>query len=130
MTFNQLRLNSIRAAQNLQKLHGFRSHQKFCFITFQNENLLSIVLASIGLACPMIPLYPRILSTNEIFEKLLQIEPTIIFCDANLYGQLKEVLDQLHFEVKVYLLDDIQFEDGVESVVKLFQPTDDENYFV
>lgn len=130
MTFNQLRLNAIRAAQNLQKLHGFCSHQKFCFMTFQNENLLSIVLASIGLACPLVPLYPKILSSHEIVRILMQVKPLIVFCDANLYGQLNDVLQKLPFTPKVYLLDDVQSDDGVESVMNLFRPTDDEHSFM
>lgn len=98
-------------------------------MTIQNENLLPILLASIGLACPIVPLHPKILSTSEIFRILMQIEPTIVFCDANLYDQLSETLNKLQFRMKVYLLDDVQLDDGVESVVKLFQPTDNEDSF-
>lgn len=127
MTFSELRLSAIRAAQNLQT-NGFRPHQKSCFMTTHNENLLPVVLASIGLACPIVPLYP-ILSTDEIVRILTRIKPSIVFCDANLYDQLRAALKRLQFEMKVYLLDDVHF-DGVESVVNLFHATGAENSFV
>lgn len=127
MTFSELRLKAIRAAQNLQAI-GFRPHQNFCFMSIHNENLLPIVLASIGLACPIVPLYP-LLSTDEIVRILTKIKSPIIFCDANLYNELNDALNKLQFKMKVFLLDDVRF-DGVESVVNLFRETGHENSFV
>lgn len=133
MTFGELRLNAIRAAQNLQA-NGFQPHQKFCFMTIHNENLLSIVLASIGLACPIVPLYP-LLSTDEIVRILTKVKPAIVFCDANLYNQLDDALNKLQFKMKVFLLDDVHLDrvadtHNVESVVNLFRETGKENSFV
>lgn len=127
MTFGEIRLKAIRAAQNLQAI-GFRPHQKFCFMTIHNENLLPVVLASIGLACPIVPLYP-LLSTDEIVRILTKIKPSIVFCDANLYNQLNDALNKLQFTLKVFLLDDVHF-DGLESVVNLFHETGKEDSFV
>lgn len=127
MTFGEIRLKAIRAAQNLQAM-GFRPLQKFCFMTIHNENLLPIVLASIGLACPIVPLYP-LLSTDEIVRILTKIKPSIVFCDANLYNQLNDALNKLQFKMKVFLLDDVHL-DGLESVVNLFHETGKENSFV
>lgn len=126
MTFTELRLKAIRAAQNLQKM-GVQPHQKFCFMTINNENLLPIILASIGLVCPIVPLYP-ILSTNEIVRILTKVKPSVAFCDANLYGQMKDVFSKLQFNVKVFLLDNVHF-DGLQSVVDLFNETGEENSF-
>lgn len=127
MTFSELRLKSIRAAQNLQKI-GFRSHEKFCFMTINNENLLPIVLASIGLACPICPLFP-ILSIDEIVRILTKIKPSVLFCDANLYDQMNEAMNKLQFKMKVFLLDDVHV-DGVETVMALFHATGEESSFV
>lgn len=127
MTFSELRLKAIRAAQNLQA-NGFWPHQKFCIMSIHNENLLPIVLASIGMNCPIVPLYP-LLSTDEIARILTRIKPSAVFCDANLYNQMNEALNKLQFKMKVFLLDDVHF-DGVESVVNLFQATGKENSFV
>lgn len=127
MTFSEVRLKSIRAAQNLQK-NGFRSHEKFCFMTINNENLLPIVLASIGLACPIVPLFP-ILSIDEIVRILSKVKPSVVFCDAILYDHMKEALNKLQFKMKVFLLDDVHL-DGVETVMTLFNATGEENAFV
>lgn len=127
MTFSELRLKAIRAAQNLQT-NGFRPHQKFCIMSIHNENLLPIVLASTALACPTVPLYP-LLSTDEIVRTLTRIKPSAAFCDGSLYDQLNEALNKLQFKMKVFLLDDVHF-DGVESVVNLFQATGKEDSFV
>lgn len=127
MTFSELRLKSIRAAQNLQKM-GFRSHEKFCFMTINNENLLPIVLASIGLACPICPLFP-ILSVDEIVRILTKIKPSVLFCDANLYNHMNEAINKLQFKMKVFLLDDIDVQ-GVDTIIALFQATAKEDSFV
>lgn len=127
MTFNELRLKAIRAAQNLQK-NGFQSYQKFCFMTINNENLLPIVLASFGLACPIVPLFP-ILSTNEIVRILTKTKPSIVFCDANLYSQLNAALNKLQqFKTKIFLLDNV-YADGIETIECLFRATGEENFF-
>lgn len=127
MTFDEIRLKSIRAAQNLQKI-GYRSHGKFCFMTINNENLLPIVLASTGLNCPICPLFP-ILSVDEIVRILTKIKPSVLFCDANLFDLMKEAMNRLQFKMKVFLLDDVHV-DGVETVMTLFQATGEENSFV
>lgn len=127
MTFNEIRLKSIRAAQNLQK-NGFRPHEKFCFMTINNENLLPIVLASVGLACPIVPLFP-ILSIDEIVRILTKIKPSVLFCDASLYNHMTDAMNKLQFKMKVFLLDDVHF-DNVETVMTLFQATGEENSFV
>lgn len=127
MTFNEIRLNAIRTAQNLQK-RGFKPRQKFCFMTENNDDLLSILLASIGLACPIVPLSP-ILSKDEIVRILTKIKPSILFCDteAELYGPLKEALNGLQFKIKVFTFQ--RHADDVETVGSLFQETGDENTF-
>lgn len=128
MTFNEIRLNAIRAAQNLQK-RGFKPRQKFCLMTEINDHLLSILLASIGLACPFVPLSP-ILSKDEIVRILAKIKPTVIFCDveAELYDLLKEALNELRLDIKVFTFK--QHTDDVEFVESLFQETGEENTFV
>lgn len=128
MTFNELRLKSIRAAQNLEK-YGFCARQKFCVMTIHNENLMPIVLASIALACPMVPL-SGLLTTDEIVRILTKIKPSVVFCDAKLFSQMNDALNGLQFKMKVFLLDDVRLDDdGVESVVNLFRATGEESSF-
>lgn len=127
MTFNELRLNSIRAAQNLQK-YGFRSHEKFCVMTIHNENLVPIILASIALVCPLVPLN-GLLNTDEIVRILTKVKPSAVFCDAKLLDQMNDALVKLQFKMKVFLLDDVRTGAGVESIVNLFRATGEESSF-
>lgn len=127
MTFNEIRLNAIRAAQNLQK-RGCKPRQKFGFMSGNNDDLFSILLASIGLACPIVPLSP-ILSKDEIVRILTKIKPSIIFCDAEakLFDLLKEALDELPFNIQVFTFE--QHADDVDTVESLFKETGEENAF-
>lgn len=126
MTFSEIRFKAIRAAQNLQR-RGFQSREKICFMTINNENVLPILLASIGLVCPIVPLFP-ILAKNEIVRILTKIKPHVVFCDAELFNLLNEALKELKFNIEVFTFG--QHVDGIESVETLFQETGEENTFV
>lgn len=128
MTFSEIRLRSIRAAQNLLK-RGFGPRQNFCFMTFNSDHLVPMVLASIGLLCPIVPL-TLILSKDEIVQILTKTKPPIVFCDAQLFDMLNEALSELQFTIKVFLFDGHGNDDGVESVENLFKETGEEDAFV
>lgn len=129
MTFDELRLKAIRAAQNLQR-KGFEPRQKFCFMTTNHDDLLPIVLAAIGLTCPIVPLSP-ILSKAEIIRILTKLKPPVLFCDAALYAtSIVEVFNELQFNIKVFTFGQIVAIDGIEPVESLFQETGKENTFV
>lgn len=51
-----------------------------------------------------------------------------MFCDAKLYELLKEALDELKFNIKVFILDG--HVEGVESADTLFMETGKEDSFV
>lgn len=126
MTFNETRLKAIRAAQNLQK-RGIESRGKFCFLIENHDDLVALMLASIGLACPIVPLCP-ILSKDEISRILAKIRPPVIFCDAKLYDLLRDILTELQFSTKVFTFE--HYSDDVESIESLFKETGEENSFV
>lgn len=126
MTYNEVWLKTIRAAQNLLK-RGFEPREVFGFMADHSDNLLPILLASLCLACPIVPLSPT-LSKDEIVRVLAKTEPIVIFSDANSYEQMKEALKELKFKVKVFLFG--EHIDGVESVDSLLTETGEENSFV
>lgn len=53
LSFNQIRLQAIRAAQNLRKI-GVQPHQMFAFIANSFDEMVLILFAAICLACPLI----------------------------------------------------------------------------
>lgn len=126
MTFDDLRLSTIRAAKNLQR-RGFRSRQVFGFLAGDSDHLASILMASICLTCPIAPMHPM-LSKQEIVCFLGKTKPTVIFCDASSCHQLMEALEELNFKVEVFTFHE-KF-DGLEQVDDLLVGTGDENNFV
>lgn len=115
-----------RAAQNLQK-RGFKSREMFCFMVTNTDYVLPIYLASIGLSCPAVPLH-SMLDTQEVVPILLRTKPSVIFCDASSYIQMKEALKQSKLDAKVFIFG--AHVDGVESVHNLFVETGCECDFV
>lgn len=126
MTFHEMWLNTIRAAQNLQR-RGFHSGQVFGFMSGNSDHLASLIFASFCLACPISPMHPA-LTKEEIIRILVKTKPSVIFCDASAVDHLNEALNEIKLNVKVFIFGDIS--DGSESVGSLFVETDDENQFV
>lgn len=91
-----------------------------------HDDLVALMLASIGLACPIVPLCP-ILSKDETSRILAKIRPPVIFCDAKLYDLLKQILNELQLSSKVFTFE--QYTDDVESIERLFEETGEENSF-
>lgn len=125
MTFDDLRLETIRAAQNLRK-RGYKSRQVFGFLAGNSDHLTPIVMACICLACPIAPFHPM-LTKDEMSRILCKTKPTVIFCDASAYDQLDGVLKELKFNVKVFTFGGTVA--GVEPVENLMVETGDESYF-
>lgn len=127
MTFNELRLNTIRAAQNLQK-RGFQSRQVFSFMNIQpSEHIASIVLASFCLACPIAPLH-SLMSKEEMISILAKTKPSVMFCDESAYEETSQILKELNFDVKFFIFG--RPIDDLETVESLFVETGNESNFV
>lgn len=118
-------LESVRAAQNLLK-RGVRQRDVFGFLADHSDHLVSMMLASMCLACPMATLHPM-LSKDEIVRIFLKAKPTVVFCDISGCDQLREALKEMPFCVKVFTFGEQV--DGFEPVDKLFVETGEENSF-
>lgn len=126
MTYQDLWLWTIRAAQNLQK-KGFKSRQRLCFMVDNDDHLLPIFFASICLACPIVPLNP-LLSKDEIARVLMKIRPAAIFCESSLYNEMDEAVSETQINVELFIFGD-RIQD-FESVENLLMETNDEASFV
>lgn len=126
LTYDEMWLKTIRAAQNLLK-RGFKTRDVFGFMTDHSDYLVPILMASLCLACPMAPLHP-VLTKDEIVRFFLKAKPSVAFCDISACDQLKVALKELPFSVKVFTFDG-QF-DGFEPVENLFVETGEEDRFV
>lgn len=126
MSYHELWLKTVRAAQNLQT-RGIQSRQPFSFMVNHTDDLVPIVLASMCLACPVNALHP-LLSTLEIVRILDKTKPSVIFCDINEYNRIDEAVKEANLIVKIFTFDG--HVDGHESVDSLFTETGIEQYFV
>lgn len=91
-----------------------------------NDHLAPIILASICLTCPIVPLH-KMLSTDEICNILTKTKPSAIFCDASTYNQMSEALKEVKLAVRVFAFDQV---DGLEPVDNLLVETGEENNFM
>lgn len=125
MTYHDMRLKIIRAAQNLLK-RGLKPRDVFGFLVENSDDLVPLMIASMCLACPMAPLHPM-LSKDEIIRFFLKAKPSVVFCEISGCDQLTEALKELPFSVKVFTFGGQV--DGFEPIEKLFGETGEENSF-
>lgn len=125
MTYEEIRLKAIRAAQNLLK-RRFKPRDVFGFLADHSDDLVPIMVATLFLACPMATFHPM-LSKEEIVRFLRKAKPSIVFCDVSAFDQLDKALKELPFSVQVFTFGGRI--DGYEPVESLFVETGEENQF-
>lgn len=126
MTYNDIWLESVRAAQNLLK-RGVEPRDVVGFIADYSDHLVPMMVASMCLACPMAPLYV-LQSKEDIIRFFRKTNPTVVFCDMSACDELAKALEELPFEVKVFTLDG-QF-GAFEPIEALLVETGEEGRFV
>lgn len=129
MTYHDIWLESVRAAQNLLK-RGIKPRDVIGFIADYSDHLVPIMVAAMCLACPLAPLYV-LLSKEDIVRFFRKTKPTAVFCDASACDQLVEALKELPFSVQVFTFGGHGHQsDGFEPVETLLVETGEENCFV
>lgn len=126
MTFDVVWLRTIRAAQNLLK-RGFEPRQRFGFMAGNDDNLLPMFLASVCLACSIVPFDPM-LTKEEIARDLARTKSAVVFCHSKSYNTMNEAIKDSKWDVKIFTFGD--HVNGVEPVENLFVETGEENDFV
>lgn len=125
VTAAEMRLKTIRAAQNLQKL-GYHCGDIFTTVSDNNYNLAPIVFASICLGCPVNTLVPMF-HESEIKTSFQLIEPKLVFCTVKSYDKVRNALIETGNEAKIFTMDG-QVDDSL-SVENLFEETTTESDF-
>lgn len=93
MTFDEIRIKTVRAAQNLQA-HGYQPKQVVGFMVKNSDFVAPIFFASIAIGCPISPLDPSF-KKPELIHLLNITKPVLIFCDVTCYDLLNECLTEL-----------------------------------
>lgn len=126
MTFNEIRLKTIRAAQNLQH-RGYKPRQVFGLMARNSQHLSPIVFASFCLGCPINPLDTS-LGKTELMHMLNITKPSLMFCDTDVYDLINECFKELGNNAKIITFNGKK--DNSEQVEDLFVETTTENVFM
>lgn len=126
LTYNEIRLKAIRAAQNLQK-RGYNSKVVFGVLAKNSHHVAPIILASIAIGCPVNTLDPSFGKT-ELMHMLKTTKPALMFCDMESFDLMKECLSELDNNAEVFIFGGNKC--CSESVDNLFEETGDEVNFM
>lgn len=126
MSYDEIRLKTVRAAQNLQK-RGYQSKQVIGLIAKNSQNVAPIVFASISVGCAVSTIDTSF-GRAEILHMLNITKPILMFCDIEVVDLVQECLKQLRNDAKVFTFGGIG--SGSEPIENLFAETQTENEFV
>ncbi|XP_055325885.1 uncharacterized protein LOC129579744 [Sitodiplosis mosellana] len=126
MTFDEIRLKTIRAAQNLQEL-GYQPKQVFAFMIRNSHHVAPTVFGAISIGCSVNSLDPSFGKT-ELLHMLGTTKPDLMFCDVESYELVKECLVQLQNDAKIFTFGGSDGES--EPVENLFAETGTESSFM
>lgn len=147
LTNAEIRLNSIRAAQNLSKF-GIRKGDVFGLFAKNTEHLAAVTFAALLIGAPVNALDPRFkkgswnygflsgshcnafcpFAADEIQHMFKLTSPKIVCCDVENYEILVAALKELDFDVPIFTFGGTV--DGSIAIEELFDETGDEDYFV
>lgn len=126
MTYGDIFIKTIRAAQNIQKLN-YKKGDVFALFSETNHHFMPIIVALLCLDYPVNPLPPSI-AELEVMHFLNTSKPKVIFSDMQLYGTIKKCLKKSKIDAKIFT-----FGGGNEystDVEDLFAPTGREDEFM
>lgn len=126
MSYDEIRIKTVRAAQNLQKC-GYNSQVVVGVLAKNSHHLAPIVFASMCLGCPVNTLDPTF-KKAELLHMLKTIEPAVMFCDSDAYDLVKECLIELGNNATIFCFGHDKV--GAEQVEHLFAETHNEHNFV
>lgn len=126
-TFDEIRLQSIRVAQNLQQRGYGLSRQTFGIIAGNESLLAAVVLGSVFLACPINTMYPTV--DKEFMMYTFRItQPSVIFCDVNAYDLVKKSFEGIGKSVKIFTFNGVRGD--AAAVESLLLETHNEEEFM
>lgn len=100
MTFDEIRIKTIRAAQNLQAL-GCERKQVIGIVSRYNQNVTPIAFASIAIGCTASGI-DETLERKHTLTMLKITKPAIVFCDVEFYEMLNEFLKELGNTARIF----------------------------
>lgn len=126
MTFDELRIKTIRAAQNLRK-RGHDSNGVHSFIAKNTDHLAPILFASFCVGCPVNALESSF-SKDVLTYMFKTTKPVLVFCDVEIYEIVNMCLNELKNDAKIFTFGGSKGDS--EAVEVLFSEIEDEQSFV
>lgn len=126
LTFDEIRIRTIRASQNLQK-RGYNTKKLFGLFAKNSHHVTPIIFASMCLGCPILPVDP-FFDKTELIQTLKLTEPSLVFCDVEAYETIIECLNELNNTTKIFTFGGSIAD--AEPVENLFAETGNEDEFL
>lgn len=116
---------TIRVAQNLQKRDYAAPKQVIGIISGNVAHVAPIAFAALCIGCPINSMHT--IWKLDTIRVLQMTEPTLIFCEAKLYDLVRECLDAVGNNAKIFTFNGV--EGDSEPVENLLVETGDEDDF-
>lgn len=126
MSFDEIKVKTIRAAQNLQNL-GYKPNQVFGLIAKNSHHVAPIFFASIAIGCQLSTLDTSF-GRTELIHILNMTKPVLLFCDVDCVDLLDKCLKEIGIQAKIFTFGESKGD--FEPVEKLFRETHKENQFM
>lgn len=126
LTFEEMHLKTIRAAQNLQ-IRGCTPKQVIGFMVENVPHLSPIVFAAYSVGCPINALSTTV-DKSDVLRMLGITQPSIFICDVKKYDLIKECLTELRNDAPIYTFNGTK--NSSIAVEYLFEKTGNEESFV
>jgi 4-coumarate--CoA ligase len=127
VTYEELRISSVRIAQNLMKI-GI-THDDVVGVICKTSNEMSFFLtACVLIGAPMNPL-DLSFTKDDIKHLFGQTQPKLVICDIEAFDKTREALKELELAAKIFVTSDAKI-DGAGNLIDLMTPTGNEDDFI
>lgn len=126
LTNEQIRMMTIRAAQNITKL-GLAKGDVIGIVASNHHQLAPIVFAAMAIGCPINPLDPSFVC-GEISHMFGITQPKLVFCNRDKIDVVRESLDSLNITAPIFTFDGPTL--NSRAVDDLLVATHEEHQFV
>lgn len=126
MSFDEMRIKTIRTAQNLRAL-GYQAKQVVGLMVKNSDFVAPTFFGAIATGCPISPLDPSF-KKPELIHLLGITKPVLIFCDVACYDLLSECLTELKNTGKIFTFGGQR--GTSEPIENLFKETRHEHNFM
>lgn len=119
-TFDELRALTINTAKNL-RYYGCEEGDLISFFTKNTADVAPIIFAALCLGA-QISAFPAFYGRVECVRYLKPLKPKVLFCDVDIYQKLKQCLEYVNNDAKIFTFDGST--DESIPVITLFENPD------